>query len=694
MTAKPNSKSKSKSKIKDFELDEEFQSKYPEFSRIYTMGKNLVLEHFKAGLIISKYYSDDITKTINTLRESFLEDSRISIEFTDDKANEFLKDFAQLLGRRLLQDDQEEKNEEQQEGEDQQQKHRMREEVKALKLLHQDITFEEWLPMLQQKHQVLYDTVQENMPDIWIGLDFVLSILRILNLDDCTLPFIGLLLGRPGSGKTMILTLLRDWIYSYFKDSFTPRAFESHTTAVNSREELTKIDMLPQMKDNIFLTPELAPLFSKKEDELIELIGIIIRLADGQGFSSHSGAHGGREYRDTMFTWAGVAVDIPNKVYKILSTLGPKWYHTRLPFKEKTEDELVLEATKGKDHSVKERAIKDALFDYLKWFEIAPHSTMKTESERESENKTDQDLLRVKIQWDRERDDHQAHVLIVKVAMLLTHLRCAVITWESYRSGEEINYEASICEDPSRTRQVLYNLARGHALQTGRNYITLEDVPIVVKTVLSTAHIDRVSAFSLLISMPNGKLTTAQIMEFLNKSKHSAIKTMTEFKAIGLADMYDIQIDGINEDTGIPYKTHSKQIALKEEFKWFLEEEFDKLRQGFVATDNRAYMNLDKKEKAKEDESEESEKSKEGGARVQNRGGTLTFLNFWSIYEQLERGNGGTGTVEHKELHKALIESGHFYQGDATQIIMDMVEAGRLEVVSFETYKRSNSNSD
>jgi hypothetical protein len=50
---------------------------------------------------------------------------------------------------------------------------------------------------------------------------------------------------------------------------------------------------------------------------------------------------------------------------------------------------------------------------------------------------------------------------------------------------------------------------------------------------------------------------------------------------------------GISEVTGLPYKTYSKQITLKEEFKWFLEEEFDKLRQGFVATGNRAYMNLD-----------------------------------------------------------------------------------------------------
>ena len=531
------------SKVKDFELDEEFQTKHSDFNRIYAIGKVLILEHYTGTLIQSSYYSDDSIKTLKTLRNTLVGNNAINAEFDID---EFLGAFGQLLVRSIVQEAEDEKT---QTTEDQQQKNSIQEAIKQLRQQHPNLTIEDWQLTLQKKHDNLYSTIQQYMPEIWSGLDFVLSILRILNLQDCTQPFIGLLLGRPGSGKTVILSLFRDWYYAFYRDSFTPKAFETHTTAVNSKEELEAIDMLPQMKGNIFLTPELAPIFSKKEDELIEILGMIIRLADGEGFSSHSGAHGGREYRDTMFTWGGAAVDIPDKVYKILSTLGPKWYHFRLPFKNKTEQELINEAKEGEDFAVKRQAIRESLFDYLKWFEIAPHSVP---PELES-NKT---VAKVKIEWDKNRNEHKAHEYIVKVAMLLTHLRCAVQTWQSYRSGasEEIDYQASICEDPSRTRQILYNLARGHALQTGRNYIILEDVPIVVKTVPSTAHIDRVSAFSLLISMPGGKLTTSQIMKFLNKSKHSALKTMTEFNAIELADMNDIQIDGISEVTGIPIR--------------------------------------------------------------------------------------------------------------------------------------------
>ena len=54
-------------------------------------------------------------------------------------------------------------------------------------------------------------------------------------------------------------------------------------------------------------------------------------------------------------------------------------------------------------------------------------------------------------------------------------------------------------EDIKRAGQVLTNLARGHALLTGRNYITMDDVKIVTKTVLSTARVERVKALIALL---------------------------------------------------------------------------------------------------------------------------------------------------------------------------------------------------
>ena len=83
--------------------------------------------------------------------------------------------------------------------------------------------------------------------------------------------------------------------------------------------------MLPKIKDKMFLTPELSPMFTTKEEDLMQLLGIITRVADGHGYVSDSGAHGHRGYdEDIMFTWTGAAVDIPYRVYRILGNLGAK----------------------------------------------------------------------------------------------------------------------------------------------------------------------------------------------------------------------------------------------------------------------------------------------------------------------------------------------------------------------------------
>lgn len=64
----------------------------------------------------------------------------------------------------------------------------------------------------------------------------------------------------------------------------------SHSTAVSSKEQLKQIDMLPKIKDKLFLTPELSPMFSAKDEDLIQILGIITRIADGQGLMTDSGA--------------------------------------------------------------------------------------------------------------------------------------------------------------------------------------------------------------------------------------------------------------------------------------------------------------------------------------------------------------------------------------------------------------------
>lgn len=165
-----------------------------------------------------------------------------------------------------------------------------------------EITLEEWNTKLAEKYQKLYDIVKVNLPNLWDSLEFELSIQKILNIKDCTLPFAGIVLGRGSSMKTVGIEMFRNSKNTFFTDNFSAKAFVSHSTAVK-RQELEQIDLLPKIRNKLFLTPELSPTFTKKDDDLIEVLGIITRVLDGHGYESDTGAHGHRGYLNLFFTF-------------------------------------------------------------------------------------------------------------------------------------------------------------------------------------------------------------------------------------------------------------------------------------------------------------------------------------------------------------------------------------------------------
>jgi HTH domain len=189
-----------------------------------------------------------------------------------------------------------------------------------------------------------------------------------------------------------------------------------------------------------------------------------------------------------------------------------------------------------------------------------------------------------KIEWLSDKNDETAKRYIIKLARLLARLRGVVQTWHTEGTqGANYGYGMATIEEPDRAMTQLYNLARGHALSQGRNYIALEDIPLVVKVVLSTASIERVTIFDLLLAH-KGKMTTSRIANSLNISNHTAHRTMTELKALGLVDMKK-ESDATNSEY---------QITLDAEFDWFLTKEFLQLREGFVPSDNSKYLNKSK----------------------------------------------------------------------------------------------------
>jgi hypothetical protein len=109
------------------------------------------------------------------------------------------------------------------------------------------ITFEQWQTKLVQKYNTLYNVVKENLPHLWPSLEFDLSVKAILHVKDITLPFAGIVLGKPSSLKTVGLEMFRKSTDVYYTDNFTAKSFVSHNSGV-SEERLQQIDLLPKIR--------------------------------------------------------------------------------------------------------------------------------------------------------------------------------------------------------------------------------------------------------------------------------------------------------------------------------------------------------------------------------------------------------------------------------------------------------------
>jgi hypothetical protein len=469
-------------------------------------------------------------------------------------------------------------------------------------------SMKDWQTELQKKYNALKSIIEGKLPGLWLPLEFAISVRSILHVKNISLPFIAVILGPPSSLKSVAVDAFEGTRYTFQTDNFSAKSFVSHNSGV-SDEQLAKMDMLPKIVNKMFLVPELSPLFTTKDDELANVFGIITRIADGKGYVSDTGAKGHRGYRGRMmFVWVGAAVDIPYKIHKLLSNLGPKLYFLRLPVASETEDDL-LSSLKQDDFKERLQAVNHALYEYLEYFESCP--AMKPDPELGN-------IPRMEMNAANEKQE-EAQRYIIRLAELLAHLRGTVSTWETEGTqGLDYAYSTPYIENPKRAIQQLFNLARGHALSQGRDYVTIEDdLPLVVKVVLSgAASVERVKILNALLDRTDhGYVSVSDLTTITRMSEKSAKKVMAEFKALGLVDLIELG------ENGKPFL----QIRLRDGFKWFLSDEFGELRQDYMPGDFSDYLvsrtkntphtgknnNSEGKDKGKSGKSEGSEEGEE-----------------------------------------------------------------------------------
>ncbi len=287
--------------------------------------------------------------------------------------------------------------------------------------------------------------VRRELPACWLPLEASLSVVGASMLKDIH-HCVGLILvGAPGGRKGTTLSMLGTDDPIYRCDDFTPASFVS-ADATKTTEQLKRIDLLPQLKHKILVVDELSPLFSKRYEDLINSIGILTKIMDGKGYIRATGTQGRRGYQgDYRFNMIGGTTPPEHRVWQALGKLSSRWIFFNL-------GKVVPSGDIRKDYGAAlaecSRVVKQFLGGFWQGYAT--------------------------LDWDRSQDDE----------VLTEWLRWSADTTCRWRGliqrQDATGYNPPLVETPSRLRETLYALARGHALLWGKQNIDWYDVAFAV----------------------------------------------------------------------------------------------------------------------------------------------------------------------------------------------------------------------
>jgi len=287
--------------------------------------------------------------------------------------------------------------------------------------------------------------VKRELPDCWLPLEACLSVVGAAMLKD-VYHCIGLILvGSPGGRKGTTLTMLGSNDPIYRCDDFTPASFVS-ADATKTEEQLIEIDLLPQIRHKILVTDELSPLFSKRYEDLINSIGVLTKIMDGKGYFRATGTHGRRGYEgDYRFNMIGGTTPPEHRVWQALGKLSSRWIFFNL-------GKASLSGDIRRDYGAALAECSSVVQQFMEGF---------------WQGYATQD-------WNRSQDDEVW-------AEWLRWSADATCSWRGLiQKQDSTGYNPPLVETPSRLRETLYALARGHALLWGKQNIDWYDVTFAI----------------------------------------------------------------------------------------------------------------------------------------------------------------------------------------------------------------------
>ena len=289
---------------------------------------------------------------------------------------------------------------------------------------------------------------------------------------------------------------VREWLYR--SDKFSTASFVSQSASV-SITRLGQVDLLPRIKNRVLITPELAPTFRGKREEIEGRFSILARVLDGRGLMVDGGTHGRRGYEgDYPFLWLGATTYLSPVAFEAMASVGNRIFFFDTSPPRPGLAELAELAMRGGSAGNEEACTKacDGLLDHF----FTEHLDDDEDDENGSLSLLSRPTLELK----------EASV-IASAAWMIARLR-------AQKPGQE-EYEYRIVES-------LTLLAQGRAAIEGSSVVRPEHLQIIRHIAMSSARPELRPVIAALLQDDSGALDVGEVKELSDCSRDTALERM------------------------------------------------------------------------------------------------------------------------------------------------------------------------